>query len=223
MDLISCNMLGNFFLGIMPKKKTNLFDILFGWVSDLLGFVFSMSSGILLLILFLGIAFVVFAICVLMYLLPAIALYKMAKTAGYKYPWLSFIPFANTVLEFILPVREFKLFFVDTKDRLMTGIVFIVICYFGSALVGVIAAIPIIGWLIGILASLAIVIIVFAMDWRKNYDLFMTYAGPQFSIVWSIVCTAVPFAFPIVILFIMNNEPDYGVGNYYKAGITEEV
>ncbi|MGN0494188.1 MAG: hypothetical protein ACI4F7_11115 [Acutalibacteraceae bacterium] len=43
--------------------------------------------------------FVVFGIIMLvMYLLEAIALFKMAKTAGFSAPWRSFIPFASTFL-----------------------------------------------------------------------------------------------------------------------------
>ena len=32
------------------------------------------------------------------YLLPAIALFVMAKNAGHKYPWLAFIPIAQTYI-----------------------------------------------------------------------------------------------------------------------------
>ena len=51
------------------------------------------------------------------FLLPAFALYRHAKTAGYDKPWLAFIPFAQTYLEYVLPRRRFKALFIDTHER----------------------------------------------------------------------------------------------------------
>lgn len=36
------------------------------------------------------------AVCLALYVLRAIGIYKMSKTAGVEYPWLSFIPVANS-------------------------------------------------------------------------------------------------------------------------------
>lgn len=36
------------------------------------------------------------AVCLALYILRAIGIYKMSKTAGVEYPWLSFIPVANS-------------------------------------------------------------------------------------------------------------------------------
>ena len=67
------------------------------------------------------------------YLIPAIALFVMARNAGYKYSWLAFIPIAQTYLEFTLPKRNFKIFkIVDTDKRATVAIISIIAIYFGS-------------------------------------------------------------------------------------------
>ena len=77
-----------------------------------------LGIGISALIAIMSITASVFGLLftILEYLLPAIALFKMARKAGYKYPWLAFIPIAQTYLEFVLPRREFNLFSKPEKE-----------------------------------------------------------------------------------------------------------
>ena len=83
-----------------------------------------------------------FLFMILEYLLPAIALFKMAKRAGYKYPWLAFIPIAQTYLEFVLPRREFNLL-VKTKKRNYMAIVFLILTYFGTSIIIALNVVPV--------------------------------------------------------------------------------
>ena len=75
---------------------------------------------------------------VLEFILKGIALFKMNKNAGFNYPWLSFIPFAQVFVEFLLPKKKFELLFIKTNDRKMIAIITLLLSYPG--LLGSIAA-----------------------------------------------------------------------------------
>ncbi len=72
---------------------------------------------------------------IISYLLPAIALFNMANKAGHPYPWLAFIPFAQTYLEFTLPKKQFKVFFVDTDQRSLMAVITLIAANFGTGII----------------------------------------------------------------------------------------
>ncbi|MBQ2183981.1 MAG: hypothetical protein II399_05030 [Lachnospiraceae bacterium] len=152
-----------------------------------------------------------FLFMILEYLLPAIALFKMAKRAGYKYPWLAFIPIAQTYLEFVLPRREFNLL-VKTKKRNYMAMVFLILTYFGTSIIIALNVVPALGQLL----DLALPIVLMAMAWRKRYDMLVTFRDKELAIPISIISIIFPWVYSIVLIISMGREPEYGAGNYYN-------
>jgi hypothetical protein len=146
------------------------------------------------------------------YLLPAIALFVMAKNAGHKYPWLAFIPIAQTYLEYTLPKRNFKIFnIVDTDKRATVAIVSIIAIYFGSGIIAGLNLVPVLGQLL----DAALAVFICAVSIRKMYDIHVTYGcDSEKALILSIIGFFVPLVYAISILLIMKNEPEYGFGNY---------
>lgn len=172
-----------------------------------------LGIGVSALIAIISIASSVFGLlfALLEYLLPAIALFKMARKAGYKYPWLAFIPIAQTYLEFVLPRREFNLFF-KTKKRDYMGILFLLMTYLGSTIIVLLNVVPAIGQLLDV----ALPIVLMAFAWRKRYDMIHTFRDKELALPVSIISIFIPAVYSIVLIFSMNREPEYGVGNYYN-------
>ena len=168
------------------------------WVLGIIGAIISSIFGVLLLIL--------------EYLLPAIALFKLSKKAGYKYPWLAFIPIAQTYLEFVLPRREFNLL-VKTKKRNYMGILFLVLSYLGTSIIVALNVVPALGQLLDLLLPIVLI----AMAWRKKYDMLVTFRSKELALPISIISIFVPWVYTIVLIFSMNQDPEYGVGNYYNV------
>ena len=172
-----------------------------------------LGIGVSALIAIVSIASSVFGLlfALLEYLLPAIALFKMARKAGYKYPWLAFIPIAQTYLEFVLPRREFNLFF-KTKKRDYMGILFLLMTYLGSTIIVLLNVVPAIGQLLDV----ALPIVLMAFAWRKRYDMIHTFRDKELALPVSIISIFIPAVYSIVLIFSMNREPEYGAGNYYN-------
>ena len=172
-----------------------------------------LGIGVSALIAIISIATSVFGLlfALLEYLLPAIALFKMARKAGYKYPWLAFIPIAQTYLEFVLPRREFNLF-LKTKKRDYMGILFLLMTYLGSTIIVLLNVVPAIGQLLDV----ALPIVLMAFAWRKRYDMIHTFRDKELALPVSIISIFIPAVYSIVLIFSMNREPEYGAGNYYN-------
>ena len=172
-----------------------------------------LGIGISALIAIISITASVFCLLftILEYLLPAIALFKMARKAGYKYPWLAFIPIAQTYLEFVLPRREFNLFF-KTRKRNYMGILFLLMTYLGSTIIVMLNVVPAIGQLL----DLALPIVLMAFSWRKKYDMIRTFRDKELALPISIVSIFIPAVYSVMLVLSMNKEPEYGAGNYYN-------
>ena len=175
---------------------------------------------ILIIFLFAFVHFVAFCAIILFliflqeYLLPAIALYKMAKSAGFPRPWFAFIPFLQTYLEYVLPKRDFKVFFVKTQpsQRYIVAIIAICASTLGFLYHPVFALIPILGWLAGLFS----IVVLLGFHWRKMYDLMVTFSQKKVALPISVVSMFVPLVYTIALLIYMNREPAYGFGGYPK-------
>jgi len=154
------------------------------------------------------------------YLLPAIALFVMAKNSGHKYPWLAFIPIAQTYLEYTLPKRNFKIFnIVDTDKRTTVAIVAIIAIYFGSGIIAGLNLVPILGQLL----DAALAVFIAAVSIRKMYDIHVTFGyDSDKALALSIIGFFVPLVYAISLLMIMKNEPEYGFGNYETETVNGE-
>ena len=154
------------------------------------------------------------------YLLPAIALFVMAKNDGHKYPWLAFIPIAQTYLEYTLPKRNFKIFnIVDTDKRTTVAIIAIIAIYFGSGIIAGLNLVPILGQLL----DAALAVFIAAVSIRKMYDIHVTFGyESDKALALSIIGFFVPLVYAISLLMIMKNEPEYGFGNYETETVNGE-
>ena len=153
------------------------------------------------------------------YLLPAIALFNMANKAGHPYPWLAFIPFAQTYLEFTLPKKQFKVFFVDTDQRGLMAVITLIAANYGTGIIAGLNLIPVLGQLL----DLALAVFLAAFNWRKMYDIHKTYgADEEMAKIIAVIGIFIPLVYSIFLLTEMNNEPDYGFGNYQTKEIEGE-
>ena len=109
------------------------------------------------------------------FLLPAFALYRHAKTAGFDKPWLAFIPFAQTYLEYVLPRRRFKALFIDTHEREKVALIVILVSTFGTSVIAGLNLIPAFGQIL----DLALTLFLVAMNWRKMYDYLCTFVDEK--------------------------------------------
>ncbi|MBR4580878.1 MAG: hypothetical protein IKO32_06565 [Lachnospiraceae bacterium] len=151
------------------------------------------------------------------YLLPAIALYKMAKKAGYRYPWFAFIPIMQTFLEYVLPKKEFRVFFIRAtfEYRYVVAIVAIGLSTFGVAVDQYLGYIPVVGAALSFALGLFIAVFLIGCRWRKMHDLIRTYENEKKALAISIISLFIPLVHTIALLALMNREPDFGAGNYY--------
>ena len=169
-------------------------------------------------VLIVGIILIpVLLIAIVAFILPAIALYKMATKAGYDKPWLAFIPFAQVYLEFVLPRRRYKVLFMNTHKRETMALIAILVSCFGSMVIAGLNVIPAVGQILDI----ALMLFLVAVNWGKRRDLLCTFTDENTAMTISIISIFVPMVYAIYLLVIMNNDPDYGEGNYYNVIIPE--
>ena len=197
----------------IESSTYSLYGIL-GLIVELL----SMSGGAVVFIVSIIGSIIGILFAIVEFIIPAIALFNMAKKAGFKYPWLAFIPIAQTYLEYILPRREFKLGF-KTKNRTAMAIVALILTYFGTTVIVILNVIPGLGQLLDLL--LPIILLLFG--WRKRYDMICTFKDKELAIPISILGTFIPIVYSIVLLVIMKRDPEYGAGNYYFVNMDSKA
>lgn len=184
------------------------------------------SVGVNLLIMVLE-----FAIFIAMYLMVAIPVYKMAKSAGHPQAWLAWFPIFNIYLIMTLPEGEFVLFgkdFLRMKRKtaawiaigcnLVPFVFMMVFCCVGALTMGI-------GLLIVLPISIVILMftsgISYAFYWRAHYDLFKLYnpgeEHEQTNLVISLIGLMVQILYPIYLIIICKNAPAYGVGRYSET------
>ena len=176
--------------------------------------IFGLASGTFFFIVSVIGSIIGLIFTIVEFIIPAIALFRMAKKAGFKYPWLAFIPIAQTYLEYILPRREFKLGF-KTKNRTAMAIVALVLTYFGTTVIVILNVIPGLGQLLDVL--LPVVLILF--NWRRRYDMICTFKDKELAVPISILGIFVPMVYSITLLIISKRDPEYGAGNYHYVNM----
>lgn len=164
------------------------------------------------LLIIVVLAAILIPVIIVEYLIPAIALYKMAKRADYKYPWMAWVPIAQTYLEYILPKREFNVGF-KTKERGTIALITIGGTYLGGVVVGALNTIPMLGQMLDIVFPLVLQV----FRWRKMYDVIRTYKEKDISLAISIIGVFIPIVYSCALLSCINQEPEYGWGGYYRS------
>lgn len=144
------------------------------------------------------------------YLASAIALYKMADNAGYKYPWIAWIPLFNDYLVYVLAKRKFDMLGIfSTNNRGMIALIVLASAYMGAA----INAVPV----VGSVAYAVLFVAVRVCTWRKYYDLMHTYERDEsISMLLSILAVFIPVVGLIILIMNMNETPEYGYHGYYN-------
>ncbi len=134
---------------------------------------------------------ILFAIFVVLYLLLAFGLYRIAIRKNVEYPWIAFIPGIQLwTLGGIL--KRLNIFGVEIpRPDIFLGI--------GPIAAGFIAQIPYVGWL----ATVAICIVEFA----AFYYLFLMFKPKDTAVLWLILSIVLSFMAPIFI-FSLRNAPE---------------
>jgi len=185
---------------------------------DLILWAFVALYGMFWLIVFLAI--------IIHHFLLAVPLYIMADKAGYAYPFLAFIPFANYYLMHILPMKEYNYIgMYKTYERKNGFLLYMIVRWIGPlaiAIVGtILSVIPLIAILIAMviqLINLAIIVAGFiakAIMMVDLLDLYMKKDEKGLAIFLGIVSIFVPIVFPITCIVLCTKEPEFGYGNYY--------
>lgn len=197
---------------------------------------FQISEDLVIMSFFLTLFVTIWAFVLIFlitnHLMLAVPLYKMAYKAGYDYPFLAFIPFANYYLIHILPAKEYSfLGMAKTFDRKKGFIFYICVTYvapFVIGLVGFASVIPIIGYLLSFVTTLLsyplgiVSMIARAIMMIDLLGMYMKKYNRGTAIALGIGSLFVPFMFPVSCMVLCNREPDYGFGNYYVPIIPEE-
>ena len=185
---------------------------------DLILWAFVALYGMFWLIVFLAI--------IIHHFLLAVPLYIMADKAGYAYPFLAFIPFANYYLMHILPMKEYNYIgMYKTYERKNGFLLYMIVRWIGPlaiAIVGtILSVIPLIAILIAMviqLINLAIIVAGFiakAIMMIDLLDLYMKKDEKGLAIFLGIISLFVPIVFPITCIVLCTKEPEFGYGNYY--------
>lgn len=136
--------------------------------------------------------FIVILLCIGLFFVKAIGLYRLAQRKEIEHAWLAWIPFAQTYLYAEIIGQELT---VGTMKIPQFPWGYIAITYGSSLIAGFLSAIPFIGWLLaGILGPAIYIASIYVM-----YRFFKVFEGDN-ATVNTVICALFPFVFPIMIL-----------------------
>ena len=140
-----------------------------------------------------------------------IALFIMARHAGFRHAWVAFVPYGTYYLEFVLPIREFNVLnWVKTDKRETIAWTYIANDLLNPIISSILGMIPFLSTILQWAYSLFFVL----WKWRKIYDLLITFGFKKSAMTWSILATLYKPLY-VVLLFIMcDKEPNYGWGRF---------
>ena len=162
---------------------------------------------------------VFFAALLLNHFILAVPLCIMAEKAGYDYPFIAFIPFANYYLVHILPMKEYNfLGMFKTYERNKGFWVYLSLTYIAPIVLWVIAIpfsfIPLLSIIFGlifqVLSLLTVVAgyIARAIMYVDLIDLYLKKENNGLSVFLGVASLFVFLMFPIVCIVICRKEPD---------------
>ncbi len=163
------------------------------------------ASGALIMV----IAIIVLSIAV--YVLQAVALYKMANKLGHQYPWMAWIPYANTYLLFTLPDKKLKVLAFNKEVDRSTGFwIWLAITLGGSVIQGIFSAftvIPVIGPIIVSLVPIAIMVARIFITYSAYKDLYEMFVDESQATPFAIVSIIVPITSVVFLLIASSKNP----------------
>lgn len=154
---------------------------------QILGSLFSYFAPLLIIIL-------------VVYIIAAITLYKIATKFHYSYAWLAWIPIANTYLMFILPLKKFKvLIFNKELERVHAFWIYIGICV-GELILGFIP-------LLNIISLLILIAGVILFIYPMYHDLYELFVDESTATTYAVLSLLIPGIAIVFFLIIAGKEP----------------
>lgn len=186
------------------------------------------------------------AICLALYILRAIGIYKMSKTAGVEYPWLSFIPAANSFTLGRLAERYHKnpiekpakysviLLILHIIEKIIEILFAVFLCIaavtsvreiVGAALydepIKLSAALSFIPLILSsfllMLSALAFAIIKYIALWR----VYSSFDGKN-AVLFTVLSVLFNFLEPVFLFVIRNNQPNFAPLGIYNPDNYEQ-
>lgn len=190
------------------------------------------SSGMIIFTLIvIGIAFLIFAA---VYVLQALAIYRMAKKVGVENAWGAWIPIFQTWVMFQISDKPFKilLFNKEIESRNNAFWVYMAVVWGGTIVmsaVGSLAAIPYVGLIFGLLSGVlslayrfAIVLFLYPL-YHDIYEIFMPEQAVGFSVA-TIICSFVaPIVNVVLLLIASGKDPVLSAKNDYVVNDSEVI
>lgn len=140
-----------------------------------------------------------------------IAMFILARHAGFKHAWIAFVPYGSYYLEFVLPIRDFNVLnWIKTDKRETIAWTYIANDLCKPIIARILGIVPFLGTALNIGYDL----LIYMFKWRKIYDLLKTFGFKNSAMTWSILSVIFKPIY-VVLLFIMcDKEPDYGYGRF---------
>lgn len=163
------------------------------------------ASGALIMV----IAMLLLSIAV--YVLQAVALYKMANKLGHQYPWMAWIPYANTYLLFTLPDKKLKVLAFNKEVDRSTGFwIWLAITLGGGVIQGIFSVftvVPVIGPIIVSLVPIAIMVARIFITYSAYKDLYEMFVDESQATPFAIVSIIVPITSVVFLLIASSKNP----------------
>lgn len=136
----------------------------------------------------------------IVYILSAIALYRMAMKFHYPYAWLAWIPLASTYLMFVLPVKKYKVLAINKEFERQNAFWIYLGCAAGCM---ILSFIPI----INVLAGIALIIVMIFFQYPLMKDLYALFVDDSTAKTYSILSLVIPGSAIIFLLIMAGKEP----------------
>lgn len=167
------------------------------------------ASGMLIMVI--AIIGIMLLLSIAVYVLQAVALYKMANKLGHQYPWMAWIPYANTYLLFTLPDKKLKVLAFNKEVDRSTGFwIWLAITLGGSVIQGIFSAftvIPVIGPIIVSLVPIAIMVARIFIIYPAYKDLYEMFVDESQATPFAIVSIIVPITSVVFLLIASSKNP----------------
>ena len=167
------------------------------------------ASGMMIMVI--AIIGIMLLLSIAVYVLQAVALYKMANKLGHQYPWMAWIPYANTYLLFTLPDKKLKVLAFNKEVDRTTGFwIWLAITLGGSVIQGIFSAftvIPVIGPIIVSLVPIAIMVARIFISYSAYKDLYEMFVDESQATPFAIVSIIVPITSVVFLLIASSKNP----------------
>lgn len=164
------------------------------------------ASGALIMVI--AIIGIMLLLSIAVYVLQAVALYKMANKLGHQYPWMAWIPFANTYLMFTLPDKQLRILAFNKDIDRVTGFwIWLALNLGGTVIQGIVSVIPVIGTLIATLLPFAILVANIFITYAMYKDLYEMFVDESQATPFAIVSMIVPITSVVFLLIASSKNP----------------